>query len=75
MLSWFESKHLNMNKKLQRSQQIYIIRKYILASSVKDAVKKDRTVEVHDCWLEENSQKQMVEDMTSKQPIGIRPNK
>lgn len=34
---------------------IYVIRKYVVADSIKSAIRKDKETEVHDCWLSEGS--------------------
>lgn len=47
-------------------KNIYIIRKYVLASSITEAIKKDKTTQPHDCWLEENAQKRIIDDMSEK---------
>ncbi len=44
-------------------KQVYIIRKYVLASSAKEAIKLDNKTDIRDVFLEETSQKSMVEDM------------
>lgn len=54
-----------MNKK------IYIIRKYILANSAKDAISKDKKSPVDDCWVEENTHKEFLME-TQKKQIGFK---
>jgi hypothetical protein len=44
-------------------KQVYIIRKYVLASSAKEAIRLDNKTDIRDVFLEETSQKTMVEDM------------
>jgi len=44
-------------------KQVYIIRKYVLASSAKEAIRLDNKTDIRDVFLEETSQKSMVEDM------------
>lgn len=34
---------------------IYVIRKYVVASNIKQAIKLDKETDVHDCWLSEGS--------------------
>ena len=54
-------------------KQLYIIRKYVLANSAKDAIKKERFVDVHDCWLEENTQREIIFEMVKdKKTIGFK---
>ncbi len=48
-------------------KQVYIIRKYVLASSAKEAIKLDNKTDIRDVFLEETSQKSMVEDMVKVQ--------
>ncbi len=35
------------------NKQLYIVRKYVVAKSLKDALIKEKTTPVHDCWLDE----------------------
>lgn len=42
-----------------KKKQVYIIRKYVVAGSCSEALKKDKITPVHDCWLEEISQKEL----------------
>lgn len=44
-------------------KQVYIIRKYVLANSAKEAMNLDKKTAIRDVFLEENSQKHMIEDM------------
>lgn len=54
---------------------IYIIRKYVLANSAKEAIRKEKSVQVNDCWLEENSQKTYLETLEKKKETGFKPKK
>lgn len=36
-----------------KNQKRFIIRKYVMATSAKDALRKERTAEVDDCWVDE----------------------
>jgi len=45
-------------------QKLFIVRKYIMASSVLQAVKKDKTHPVEECWLDEDYKKKAVESLT-----------
>ena len=40
-------------KKPQKTQKRFIVRKYIMASSVQEAVKKDKQHPVEDCWVDD----------------------
>lgn len=53
-------------------KSIYIIRKYVLANSAKQAMIKEKLTPVHDCWLEENSQKKMLDSLETKKKLGIK---
>lgn len=44
-------------------KQIYVIRKYIVANSAKDAIKKEKGIPPHDVWLEETTQKNILEQL------------
>lgn len=50
------------SKGSSKPKYMYIVRKYVLATSFSDAVKKERSTPIHDCWLEDNSQKQMIDN-------------
>jgi hypothetical protein len=39
-----------------KKQKLYVIRKYIKATSAKDAIKKDKRTEVDDVWIDEKWQ-------------------
>lgn len=49
------------------NKQIYVIRKYIEASSALEAIKNENKVSVHDCYLEDTSQKAIIEKMYEKE--------
>jgi len=53
-----------MSKKKQ--EKVYIVRKYILATSAREAIKKDKTWEVDDCWAEDKSLSNFIENLTPK---------
>ncbi len=36
-----------------RGKQLYVVRKYVVAKSLKDALKQEKTTPVHDCWLDD----------------------
>lgn len=36
--------------------QRFILRKYVLAKNIKEAIRKDKTTEVADCWVDEKWQ-------------------
>ena len=40
-----------------KKQYLFIVRKYVIASNVKDAIKHEGNYPVHDLWLEESSAK------------------
>jgi len=46
------------------TKQVYIIRKYVLANSATEAIHKDKSTKVHDVWLEETAQKEIVYNMS-----------
>jgi len=35
------------------THKLFVVRKYIKAVSALDAIKKDKSTPVHECWLEE----------------------
>lgn len=46
----------------------YIIRKYIVASSAQEAIRKDRSTPVEDVWIDEDWKKS---NFPTTQPIGF----
>jgi len=53
------------------NKQIYVIRKYIEASSALEAIKNEGKISVHDCYLEDTSQKTIIEKMYEKKDTKI----
>lgn len=48
---------MQTKKEMQHKKEVerlYIIRKYILASSAKDAISKDKNKDVDDVWVDED---------------------
>jgi hypothetical protein len=41
-------------------QKRYIIRKYILAKSAKDALRKEKNIPADECWVDENYHKEEI---------------
>ncbi len=48
-------------------KKIYVIRKYVQANSIAEALKKEKKVEPVDCWLTEYSTTQHLEDISPKE--------
>ena len=42
---------------MKEQNKLYIVRKYIWAKNVKEAVAKDRKTEVQDCWVDDEWKK------------------
>lgn len=64
----------SISKKAGKSsgnKQIYVIRKYVSASSALEAIKNESKVGVHDCYLEDTSQKTIIEKMYEKKDTKI----
>jgi len=40
--------------------KLFVVRKYIYAKSVKEAIKKDKTKEVDDCWVDDDWKKENI---------------
>lgn len=56
-------------------KKVYIVRKYILAKSVKEAIRLEKKREVDDCWAEEKSLSTFIENITPKvveNPVGFK---
>lgn len=43
-----------MKRKSTERPKMYIVRKYIKATDVKQALRKEPTTSVHDCWVDES---------------------
>lgn len=43
-------------------KKIYVIKKYVVANSAEDAIAKERSYKVDDCYLEENTQREYLVD-------------
>lgn len=53
-------------------KKIYIIRKYIVAKSAAEAIRKEKKVAVDDCWVEDNTHKEyLYEQIEGKKDIGF----
>lgn len=46
---------------MNKNQSIFIVRKYVIASSIADALKKERTTPVADVWLDEQCKNYLVD--------------
>lgn len=44
-------------------KNIYIVRKYVLANNINDALKKEKHLQAQDCWMDENSTKNYTETL------------
>jgi hypothetical protein len=53
-------------------KHIYIVRKYVEAKNAKDAIKKEKLVPVHDCWLTDESSKALQEELSTKKPVDLK---
>ena len=63
-----------MVKKLDKKKQVkvnlmqskmFVIRKYVMAKSAKDAIRKDKTLPVDDVWIDSDWQKRQTEQLAS----------
>ncbi len=45
----------------ESKENLYIVRKFVVANSATDAIKKEKTNPVHDVWIEESHQKMFIE--------------
>ncbi len=44
-------------------KKVFIIRKLVSADTIQEALKKEKKTPIHDCYLEENSLKAMVDEI------------
>lgn len=56
-------------------KKIYIVRKYVLANSVAEALKKEKKQKPDDAYVEEKSLNNFIENLTKPKeyPIGYKP--
>ena len=60
-----------MKKPLRnKSQDRYIVRKYVMASSLAEAIRLERTVPAYDAFVDEDWKKS--QDFSVKPPIGFK---
>lgn len=43
-------------------KRLYILRKFVVANSAKDAIKNEKYFPVHDVWLEEKSSNEVIQE-------------
>lgn len=48
---------------MNSTDKVFVIRKYVLAKNVKEAITNERNYPVADAWLEENFQRQVIEGL------------
>lgn len=48
-------------------KNIYVVKKYIVARSIKEALSKEKETEPVECWLDENSAKEMKDELIKNQ--------
>ena len=51
--------------KSKPKQKLFIVRKYVMADSCSQALRKERSQKPDDCWLDEDYKKKMSESLTS----------
>lgn len=51
-----------MNKK--QPEKLFIVRKFIMARSVQEALSKEKKVKPDDCWIDEDYRKKQTEQLT-----------
>jgi hypothetical protein len=55
-----------------RRQKQYIIKKYVMAFNVQDALRKEKSIRADEAWIDEEWRK---ENPTISHPIGFKENK
>jgi polysaccharide deacetylase 2 family uncharacterized protein YibQ len=54
-------------------KKLYIVRKYVIANSITDAIKKEKKVEIDDCWLDDDFKRASIDNMLeNKKNIGFK---
>ncbi len=49
----------------KQPEKLYIVKKYIMASSAQSALRKERKIEADECWVDEDYKKNMARDLPS----------
>lgn len=52
-------------------KKIYVIKKYVAATSIKDALKKERDIKPDDIWMEEYTAKDHLMSLIRKKKSGF----
>lgn len=50
---------------MKKEQKMYVIKKYIMASSASDALRKERHTPADDCWVDEKYRESGKDNLTS----------
>jgi hypothetical protein len=53
------------NPKIKLDEKLYVVRKYIMATSAKQAILKDKTAPVEDVWVDTDWQKRQTQILAS----------
>lgn len=53
------------------SQKIYVVKKYVLATSAADAIQKEKSTAVDDCWAEEETHKEFLKKKVKNTEVGF----
>lgn len=48
--------------------KIFIVRKYVIADTIEEAIKLESNTPVHDCWVEDTSLKNSIEQLGKLDP-------
>ena len=48
-----------------KNQKLFVIKKYVLAKSASDAIKKDKHTKVDDCWVDDEWKKGQANQLAS----------
>lgn len=56
-------------------KKIYVIRKFILASSVQEAIKKEKNAVIDDCFANEDQHREFLMDLQKKTVAGFKAKK
>lgn len=56
-----------------KDKKIFVVRKYVVATSVIDAIKKEKKQAVDDCWVEDDAHKEYLREKIKKvNPVGFK---
>ena len=50
---------------MKKPQKLFVVKKYIMASNAREALRKDLKTPADDCWIDEDWKKKQIEQLPS----------